>query len=226
MIDSLRRRWWLAIGPPVVVFLALLMIGGDRPYESTVRATILIPGDTEIPGNSERPELMVLDDGPELVGSRVFAEAVAAALPTEEDLALSVGDVEAALSGERYSRILTVRARRDDPVEARAIAEAVAAVLPDTINRYLIADGAPPATVRVIDPPSEPARAGQNWPLTVLVVTLVALGTGAGAAILAYRFELGARSDPPGGSATGPGVTRDRREVSETAGCAGGGRAG
>jgi capsular polysaccharide biosynthesis protein len=116
---------------------------------------VVIPWDPEIPGSSERPELMVLDDAPALVGSYAFAELVHAALPAEMQAVMSIDDVKASLSGSRYSRVLTVTAGRETAGEAEAIAAAAASVVPNAVNAYLVADGADQATVRIIDPPTD-----------------------------------------------------------------------
>jgi hypothetical protein len=97
---------------------------------------------------------------------------------------LSPGDVQSALSASRYSRILTVVAARDDAGEAEAIAEAAAAVLPDAINQYLVANSASdPATVQVIDPPGSAVKDAMDR------VTRIAAQAGA-ALVLAIVLAL------------------------------------
>lgn len=147
-----RRWWWLLILLPLIGLAAGWVLTQNQPYHSSIRATVLIPWDPEVPGSSERPELMVLDDAPALVGSYAFAELVHAALPAELQSALSIDDVKDSLSGSRYSRVLTVTAARADAGEAEAIAAAAASVLPQAVNTFLVADGADQATVRIIDP--------------------------------------------------------------------------
>jgi capsular polysaccharide biosynthesis protein len=150
-----RRWWWLLVLLPLIGLVAGVVLTRDQPYQSSIRATVLIPWDPEIPGSSERPELMVLDDAPALVSSYAFAELVHAALPVDLQTVMSVDDVESALAASRYSRVLTVTASRDDSGEAEAIATAAAAVLRDAVNSFLVADGADQATVRIIDPASD-----------------------------------------------------------------------
>ncbi len=148
-----RRWWWLLLALPLLGLIGGFVASRDQAYESSFRATILIPGDTEIPGNSERPELMVMDDAPALVDSYAFAELTHASLSAELQEDLSVTNVQDALSASRYSRVLTVVAARDDAEEAEAIAVAASAVLPAAVNQYLVADSdVDPATVQVIDP--------------------------------------------------------------------------
>jgi capsular polysaccharide biosynthesis protein len=181
LIAILRRRWWEVVLVPVLVAALLIWQDRHRPYQVSLRATVLIPGDTEIPGNSERPELMVLDDLPSLVSSRAFAAGVQSAMV---GTTLSVEDVQAALSGTRYSRVLTVLATRENPSEASGIAAAVAQTLPDLVNRYLIPVGGAPATVNVIDAPGEPTRSRPNQALKSTVVVLAAVALGGGLALV------------------------------------------
>jgi capsular polysaccharide biosynthesis protein len=150
-----RRWWWLLVLLPVIGLIAGFVLTRDQPYVSDVRATVLIPFDTEDPGSSERPELMVLDDSPSVVSSYAFAELVHASLPADLQSSLSVDDVKDSLSGTRYSRVLTVHASNDSKADAEAIAGAVATVLPDAVNQFMVADASPKATVKIIDPASE-----------------------------------------------------------------------
>jgi len=154
----LRRWWWLLVLLPLVGLVAGVVLTRDQPFQSSIRATVLIPWDPEIPGSSERPELMVLDDAPALVSSYAFAELVHGALPAELQSSMSIDDVKSALAGSRYSRMLTITVSRDNAGEAEAIASAAAAVLPEAVNSFLVADGADQATVRIIDPASDATR--------------------------------------------------------------------
>jgi capsular polysaccharide biosynthesis protein len=150
----IRRWWWLLLLLPVIGLIAGFVLTRDQQYVSDVRATVLIPFDTEDPGSSERPELMVLDDSPSVVSSYAFAELVHAALPADLQSSLSVDAVKDSLSGTRYSRVLTVHASNDSKSDAEAIAGAVATVLPDAVNQFMVADASPKATVKIIDPAS------------------------------------------------------------------------
>ena len=191
-LTVLLRRWWLVVGLPLVVLIATLAVSAQQPYVATVRATVLIPGDTETPGNAERPELMVLDDAPVVVESDAFADAVEAQLQTRLGSNASDLDDEAiqeSLTADRYSRILTVRVTRDDAAEALAIGQAVATVLPTAINTYMIPDGGQAATVRVLDRPEAAVRDMANRRVILVVQTFVALAVGAGLAALAAALD-------------------------------------
>jgi len=184
--EILARRWWLVVAVPLLVGVLLLWRAREMPYQVSVRATVLIPGDTEVPGSAERPELMVLDDLPPLVRSWAFAEGVLAELGDRD---LTVDDVRRTLAGERYSRVLTVTVTHEDPARASAIGAAVAASLPALVNRYLIADGGAPATVRIIDPPGQPTRSRPYQAIRGVVLLVVAAGVGAGLALLAHALD-------------------------------------
>ncbi|MGH2548368.1 MAG: hypothetical protein ACRDHN_03210 [Thermomicrobiales bacterium] len=148
----------MLIALPLVGLVAGFVLTRNQPYVSDVKATVLIPFDTEDPGNSERPELMILDDSTAVVSSFAFAEMVHAALPADLQSELSVNDVKDSLSGSRYSRVLTVTASNKVKSCSEAIATAVASVLPTAVNTFMVADGAPQATVKIIDPASDATR--------------------------------------------------------------------
>lgn len=180
--DAIARRWWLVIGVPLVVLVAVLVTNQFRPWDATVRATVLIPGDTEVPGSAERPELMVLDDLPPFIESMAFAEGVHAAMP---GTTLTVDEVHAALWGERYSRVLTVHAVTDDPADASEIAAGVEVALPGLVNEYLVPANGVEATVKVIDPPSEPTRSRTDDALRIAILMLLGLIAGVVLAVMA-----------------------------------------
>lgn len=166
IMSVLRRRWWIVLLLPIVAVLTTYLFQRSEPFQSTIRATVLIPGDTEIPGNSERPELMVLDDIPPFLRSYAFAEQVREAMPGTQ---LSIEQVRATLDGSRYSRVVTVSVTDPDTRQVEAIANAAASVLPDAINAYLMPADGQQATVRVIDPPSPPTRDRSGHRLQLLL---------------------------------------------------------
>ena len=186
IITAMMRRWWIVLLVPAVALAGLVYRDRALPYQSTVRATVVIPGDTEIPGSAEKPELMVMDDAPGLVTSRAFAEAVAAKIGT----GIGAGEVQSALSAGRYSRLLSITASSDDAATAKTIATAAGDVLPAMVNQFLVAKPANPATVQIIDPASAPSRSRPNAKLEILAETFVALLAGG---FLAVIVEIAAR---------------------------------
>jgi capsular polysaccharide biosynthesis protein len=176
LISVIRRRWWIVLLLPLVAVTATFLVQRNEPFQSTVRATVLIPGDTEDPGNSERPELMVLDDLPPFIRSHAFASDVHAAL---NDPSMTVDQVQSSLDASRYSRILTVYVTSEDERQVEKIASAAESVLPASINAYLMPDDGGVATVRVIDPPSSPSRDRDGHWLQLLITAALGVLIGA-----------------------------------------------
>lgn len=174
------RRWWIVLLVPAIALAGLIYRDRTLPYRATVRASVVIPGDTEIPGSAEKPELMVMDDAPGLVTSRAFAEAVAAKMGA----GVTADQVQRDLNASRYSRLLSITATDGNAVNAKTIAATAGAVLPAMINQYLVADPAKPATVQIIDPVSAPTRSRANAKLLILAETCVALVAGAFLAVV------------------------------------------
>ena len=186
IVAAIVRRWWIVLLVPIVALAAMIYRDRTLPYQSTLRASVVIPGDTEIPGSAEKPELMVMDDAPGLVTSHAFAEAVAAKI----GVGITASDVQASLSASRYSRLLSITATNDDAARAKTIASAAGDVLPGMVNQYIVANPATPATVQIIDPASDPTRSRPHQKLIMLAETCVALAAGA---FLAVALDYVAR---------------------------------
>jgi capsular polysaccharide biosynthesis protein len=168
IVETIRRRWWIVVLLPVVAFVATVAFQRNEPYQSHLRASVLIPEDNEETGNSERPELMVMDDLPPFIRSYAFAEGIRGSVNAP---GLTVDDVRDSLDAERYSRILTILVTGNDTGEVSAIAAAAASNLSRLVNEYLMPDGDQVATVRIIDPPSEPSRSREGHMLQLLITT-------------------------------------------------------
>ena len=172
VVRGFRRWWWLVPAALLIGIVAGLLLTPEPPLETSFRATVLIPGDTEGPGSAERPELMVLDDLGPFAESRAFAELVAEELGDD----VPVDEIDGMVNGSRYSRIGTIEVAGDDAERLLAVAVAAAAVFPEAVNTFLVAEGDAEATVRIIDPPLEPARDSRGrW---VRVGALGLLGAG------------------------------------------------
>ncbi|HYP58945.1 MAG TPA: hypothetical protein VEQ36_00845 [Thermomicrobiales bacterium] len=193
-LRAIRRYWWIALLTPAIVFGILSIRNLTADYQTSFRASVLLPGDTEIPGSSERPELMILDDIGPVVSSQAFAQMVADAA------SMPVADVKGHLEASRYSRIVTVTARDSDEAVSRQIADGAAQALPGAVNTLMVAQGGQDATVNIIDPPGETTRGdADKWRVTALA-TAVALAVGCFLAIVAdasLRPRGSAASPPP-----------------------------
>lgn len=185
------RRWWLVAGLPVIVLLGTLIASSSQPYVATVKAEILLPGDTEDTGDAERPELMIMDDAPVVMTSQRFVALVQAQLdsPIGSGPSLSDDEIKDSLSATRYSRVLEIRVERDDQDEALAIGQAVASVLPDAVNNLMVADGAAKATVNILENPEQALQDAESRRLLLVVQTLVALAAGCGLAAFAAALD-------------------------------------
>ncbi len=178
-LRGIRRYWWIALLTPAIVLGILSIRNLTADYQTSFRASVLLPGDTEIPGSSERPELMILDDIGPVVSSQAFAQMVAdaASMPVE--------DVHGHLDATRYSRIVTVTARDGNESTSRQIADGAAQALPGAVNTLMVAQGGQDATVNIIDPPGGTTRGdADKWRVTALA-TVAALAVGCFLAIVA-----------------------------------------
>lgn len=185
------RRWWLVVGVPSIVLLGTLIASSSQPYVATIRAEVLLPGDTEETGDAERPELMIMDDAPIVATSSAFVELVQAQLdtPIGGGTVITDDEIQDSLEATRYSRILEIKVLRDDADSALAIGQAVANVLPDAINNLMVAPGTDRATVNILDRPERALQDAESRRLLLIVQTLVALGVGCGLAALAAALD-------------------------------------
>jgi hypothetical protein len=178
-VRGIRRFWWLALLTPAIVLGVLSIRNLTADYQTSFRASVLLPGDTEIPGSSERPELMILDDIGPVVSSQAFAQMVADAV------SMPVEAVHGHLEASRYSRVVTVTAHDSDQSTSRQISEGAAQALPGAVNTLMVAQGGQDATVNIIDPPGETTRGDSDkWRVTTLA-TIAALAVGCFLAIVA-----------------------------------------
>lgn len=185
------RRWWLVVGVPIIVLLGTVIASSSQPYVATVRAEVLLPGDTEITGDSERPELMIMDDAPIVATSSAMVELIHAQLdtPMSGGTMLTQEEIQDSLAATRYSRILEVKVSRDDPDSALAIGQAVVNVLPGAINNLMVHPGDAQATVNILERPDEALQDAESRRLLLVVQTLVALAVGCGLAALAAALD-------------------------------------
>lgn len=178
LLKALVRFWWLIIGVASASLIAAWLFLPDAPYEATVKASVIIAEDTDEPGNSERPAIMVLDDLLPLVESPAFAELVHRTLVASRGENLGVGDIQDALSGSRYSRILSVTVSHSSPERVKAISDAVNITLPVTVTTYLVAPGEAKPAIRIIDPGGIPKlQMLRRWIMIAVVVLFSVFST-------------------------------------------------
>ncbi len=158
LLEAARRLWWVVGGLAILCMAVGWLVLPQAPYQVTIQASVMVPGNIERPGRAERPELMVLDDLLPLVESPAFATLVRESLAPLWDQRVSVADIENALSGSRYSRILSVTVATSSPERSRAIGDAVNTALPQAVLRFLVAPGDAEPAVRIIDPGGTPEQ--------------------------------------------------------------------
>jgi capsular polysaccharide biosynthesis protein len=200
LLTALSRVWWLIVAVALLSAAIAWLVLPDATYRATVKATVLVAGDLERPGRSERPELMVLDDLLPLVESPAFAEPVHAALPEPLASELDSRAVQQTLSGSRYSRVLSVTVSDSSEDRAAAIAAAVNRALPGAITTYLVAPGDRVPQVDIIDPGSTVVRqAWRRW-LNIGVVAMFATF----AAVSLVWLQEATRPEPRSGTFQAP----------------------
>lgn len=173
-VRALRRFWWLVVAIPAVALAVQVAQMQSAPFQAEFRAVVVLPGDTDDPGRSERPELMIMDDVPQLIGSALFAERVRAHLDVG-GVVMVAERIESSLSATRYARTVTVVARDDERDVAITVASAAEAVFDGAINDTLVADAGPRATITIIEP-VDGARRGRadRWQVAALVTAAMA----------------------------------------------------
>jgi capsular polysaccharide biosynthesis protein len=159
--------------PGLALTIQLLQMRA-APFRAEFRAVVVLPGDKEIPGSSERPELMIMDDVPQLVSSTLFAERVVAQMESSGTV-ISVDAVMSALSSTRYARTVTVVVRDDDRERAVDLARAAEVVFAESVNEVLVAPAGSGATITIIDP-VDGARRGDPDQWRVALIVTAAMG--------------------------------------------------
>lgn len=210
LIAIVRRRWWLVLLPPLLVLAGGLLLAGRAPYVATARATVLLPGDIDNPGNASQPLPLAMDDVTGLVRSQAFAALVAGRLAAAGRGKIGAA-VHACLDASYFSRTVIVTCSSRDRARAIVIGQAAADALPAAINQYLIPAGGQPATVRVIDRPTDAGRDLGRRLLVLAVQVLAALAAGIGLAALAAALDRRLYSAEEVGQALGLPVLADRR---------------
>jgi len=174
LLSAILRSWWIVVGLTILSMAAAWLVLPSARHQVTIQASIMVPGNIERPGRAERPELMVLDDLLPLVESPAFAALVQDSLASPWNERIGVEDIEDALSGSRYSRILSVIVSTSSAERSRAIGDAVNTALPQAVLRFLVAPGDAEPAVRIIDPGGPPEQQVLRRWLAIGVIGLFA----------------------------------------------------
>ena len=191
-VRALRRYWWLVVAIPTLALAVQVAQIRSAPFRAEFRVVVVLPGDTDDLGRSERPELMIMDDVPQLVGSTLFAERVRTQMEIG-GVGVELSRVEGSLSATRYARTVTVATRDDEEEVAVAIAAAAEASFASAVNEALVAGTSQSATITVLDP-VDGARRGEpdQWRVAFIVTAAMAF-----VGVLAALVLDGARRSAP-----------------------------
>ncbi|MBI3978740.1 MAG: hypothetical protein HY331_11205 [Chloroflexi bacterium] len=197
-------RWWWIPTLLAVAVAALTLAVGDRvrqSYQATVRFVVSVPpqaSGAEGGSRSYDPRYYaflsteyLVDDLSEIVGSRVFAQAVAAEL---NDPAISPEMIQSAERPKKTHRVLSVAVTTADPDLTGRIASAIGRVLESRGPELLAQYPGDVVAIRQIDPAVVvPVVAGSRSYIDLAVRVALALAAGVGLALLLEYVDTSVR---------------------------------
>lgn len=203
----LRRFWPILLLLPALAAGLSLAMGLRQPARYQAAARLMITQSPLAPAGNELPDYnnsyswltseYILDDLPQVVGSRAFAEDVAAALAAE-GLAVDPAAVQGGLRAEVLHRAASFTAVADRPELATAFLRgAIAALQTNGLSYWNRApSGGGGLQVAVIDPPGAAAPVGGLRALLLEVALRGALAAAAavGLALLLHYLDDRLRS--------------------------------
>jgi capsular polysaccharide biosynthesis protein len=194
---ALRRRWWLVLGLPILV-LGLSLLLYDAPavvYQARLSFAVDVPAAALVPGSDEGTAAKIgealIDDLSRIISGDVFAEAVAAHLAN--DVQVAPGELASSLSATDRHRIADVTVTRaaqesDGPEELAAlqsdlaaIAEAVVTELETNGTNWFARLGDEEVRLTVVSRPTvvqlaPPLRVRLDIPLRIVLALLIGIG--------------------------------------------------
>ena len=204
-----RRRLWIVVSLVFVVMAVsvLLRTAPRTTYQATMRFVVGLEPEAKTGDYYTYDRYYtwltaeyLIDDAAALVRSGAFAEAVSAHL-ADAGVHVPAGAIHGSTQAGQQHRILTVSVAWDDAEQLTAIANAVAAVLPEEIARHFAQVGTGGVHASPIDPPVVGAVGpGLRQKLDLPMRLVLALVVG-----LALAFGLDYLDDS----------VRDRRELEE-----------
>jgi capsular polysaccharide biosynthesis protein len=204
----LRRFWPLVLGLPLVVAVASLLLGMNRPasYQASARLMISQVSYTrQAEGNlpdfdinySWNSSTYILDDLPQVVNSVAFAQDVQAFL-TGEGKNVELTTIQGSLRAEVLHRSVYLAAVNSDPDTALAIVRGAVYAIETNGLKYWNRDqtGDNGLNVAVLDPPGGVATLSSNRALIMEVGlrTVLALAAALGIALLITYLDDRLRS--------------------------------
>lgn len=144
--DIVRRYWPLLVALPLAVGLISLLLAWRQPERYGASARIMITQEPRFPGQetmlpdfnlfySWQGSEYILDDLPQVVTSRLFAEDVVGAL-AGQGITVAPEVVQGSLQAEKFHRAITIAANTDNPQLAVALVQAAVEVLQTNGLKY------------------------------------------------------------------------------------------
>ncbi len=196
--NIVARRWWIIAMLLAVVLVSYAVVRPQAApaYQASMR---FVMGLDPEPRTGDyyaydkyytwlTAEYMA-DDAAALVRSQAFAQAVSQRLASE-GIQVPVGAIYGATQAGKQHRILTVSIVWGDERQLAAVANAVAAVLPDEVASHLAQVGTAGVQASLIDPPSiGRIGAGLREQLDLPIRLLLALASGLILAFLLHYLD-------------------------------------
>lgn len=201
-LKSMRRWWWLLLAPPVIAFgLAVFVVFPSAPWQTTWTTLVTFAGNPDKASSFNYADFVILDDMAHLLESDVIGDLVYLNLPesiTDDYSRADIGDMFATY---RNSRFVQIWVTGDDPAVLEQVAKTTEAILPETVNQYLIPadDVNYPGKVETMDQITPPKQLNlDRW---TKIGALTAAGGGLGLILvgaaewlrLSHQAKYGAR---------------------------------
>jgi len=199
----LRRSWPLVIGLPVLVALLTLALALLLPESYKITAAVLVTQHSTAANapqnilpdqnnwNSWAASEYVVDDIPQIVETRRFADDVAAWIQRQHGVRVDPEDIQEQLTAERTHRMIYLTAIASRADVARHIVEGGAAMLQQKGIEYWNRQDSTALEVSQLDLPeeAEPARGLLRLAVDLVLRTLLALILGIGLAFLRHYLD-------------------------------------
>lgn len=207
----LRRTWWLVIGLPLLVAILSTVLALREPPRYQASAQFMVSQEPYVLSEPPRQSPLVgepltdfnllyswqstsfiIDDIPQVIASRAFAQDVQQLLATQ-GYEVGLEQVLGRISAERVHRAVDVRVVSGDAVLAEAMARATVQVMQEQGLRYWNREDGETSGLRigVLDPgsPAVPVGGVSGLIVNVGLRTVLALGAAVGLAFLVYYLD-------------------------------------
>lgn len=197
-----KRFWPIVIGLPLVVGIISLFTALQEPQSYSASARLMLTQQPLLTSQPTLPEFdlnhswqsseFILDDLPQVVTSRLFAEDVSALLASQ-GTPIEPGVIQGGLRADNLHRTVTIQSNAATPEQAEALVRGAITVLQENGLKYW--NRATPTdnglTTALLDPvgPAGPTRGLRQVVVDVGLRTGLALGAAVGLAFLLHYLD-------------------------------------